>query len=272
MLFRRNGHRFAVASMLAALAALAAPAFAADVPCGVGTKVEGEMSAGTVAEIGTQPPHVGWVRLVHSWSPKGEWYDWRIWDVHPAGSSDRCVAPGASSPQPAGEAASFGIETTDDDDPPAQPSSAPSVPRTTSTDACPAGRAVVDRQQRSGTVLGENNGMCVVRLADGTTRSYLAWMLSEPGAPDPGTGGGLEAGAYSCSLGAAGTFPIVIARDGSYRDRAGKSGSWSYDASSGAIVFSSGSLAGTYSKKLASGKFGLSSAPTKQFYAVCNLK
>jgi hypothetical protein len=201
------------------LCCFALPALAADVPCGIGTHVEGEMGTGAVAEIGSEPPHVGWVRITHSWSPKGEWYDWRIWDVHPAGSADRCVAPGASAPQPAGEPATFGIQTRDDDDPPARQSAPARAPA-----------------QRSGG------------------------------------GGALEAGNYSCSLGAAGTFPIAIAGDGTYRDRAGESGDWSYDAASGAITFSSGSLEGTYSKKLGPGKFGLSSAPTKQFHAVCNLK
>jgi hypothetical protein len=268
---RRIGYRIAVPTVLSWLVAM--PALAADVPCAVGTQVEGEMGTGAVAEIGTQPPHVGWVRITHSWSPKGEWYDWRIWDVHPSGTKDRCVAPGATGPQPAGEPASFGMPVRDDDDPPAAAQApAASTPRTTSTDRCPAGRAVVDRQQRAGNVLGEANGMCVVRLADGTTRSYLDWMLAAPGEADAGTGGsGLELGDYSCSLGAAGTFPITIG-NGSYRDRAGKSGAWSYDAAGGAITFSSGSLQGTYSKKLGPGKFGLSSAPTKQFYAVCNRK
>lgn len=42
--------------------------------------------------------------------------------------------------------------------------------------------------------------------------------------------------------------------------------------SSGAITFSSGSLEGTFSKRLGPGKFGLSSAPTRQCYAVCNRK
>jgi hypothetical protein len=271
MALRRNGHRVAVGG---AVALLAWAATAADVPCAVGAHVEGEMGTGTVAEIGTQPPHVGWVRIEHSWSPKGEWYDWRIWDVHPAGSSDRCVAPTATAP--AGSAAALGAQSRDDDDPPAAATtpapSAPSTPRATPTDRCPADRAVVDRQGRAGRVLGEANGMCVVRLADGTTRSYLDWMLAAPGAADPGTGGGgLEAGDYSCSLGAAGTFPITIG-DGTYRDRAGQDGAYTYDAGSGAITFSSGSLAGTFSKRLGPGKFGLSSAPTRQFYAVCNRK
>jgi hypothetical protein len=70
----------------------------------------------------------------------------------------------------------------------------------------------------------------------------------------------------------AGFFRIEI-RDGSeYVDRAGKSGSYSFDAASGRITFSSGSLAGQYSKLLKPGKFGLASSPTGQFYTVCNLR
>jgi hypothetical protein len=38
------------------------------------------------------------------------------------------------------------------------------------------------------------------------------------------------------------------------------------------ITFTTGSLAGQYSKLLGAGKFGLSSKKTTMFYTVCNLK
>lgn len=82
----------------------------------------------------------------------------------------------------------------------------------------------------------------------------------------------MDPGTYTCSAPGAGFFRIEI-RDGSqYVDRAGKSGSYSFDAASGRITFSSGSLSGQHSKLLKPGKFGLASSPTGQFYTVCNLK
>jgi hypothetical protein len=82
----------------------------------------------------------------------------------------------------------------------------------------------------------------------------------------------LDTGTYTCSAPGAGFFRIEL-RDGStYVDRAGKSGSYSFDAASGRIAFSSGSLEGQFSKLLKPGKFGLASSPTGQFYTVCNLK
>lgn len=55
-----------------------ADAAAAQEPgCGVGTKIQiegGSDTVGTIEEIGTTAPHVGWFRITFSWSPKGEWY------------------------------------------------------------------------------------------------------------------------------------------------------------------------------------------------------
>ncbi len=109
-----------------------------------------------------------------------------------------------------------------------------------STETCRAGRAVVDRQQRSGEILGQSNGMCVVRLADGSSYSYLHWMLEDADA----------------------------AR---YVDRAGNEGEYRLDADSGLIAFASGSLAGYHAKLLGPGKFGLAAEPTTMFYTVCNV-
>jgi len=41
--------------------------------CGVGTRVQGEFGGGgigTIKEIGTEPPHVGWYRITFDWDPK----------------------------------------------------------------------------------------------------------------------------------------------------------------------------------------------------------
>jgi hypothetical protein len=77
---------------------------------------------------------------------------------------------------------------------------------------------------------------------------------------------------YTCSAPGAGFFRIEIRDDSEYVDRAGQTGSYSFDTTTGIITFGSGSLAGQHSKLLKPGKFGLASSPTKQFYTVCNLK
>lgn len=62
--------------------------------CQVGTKVQGDMGggkAGTIAEIGTESPHVGWYRIVFDWNaPRGDWYDPRTWQIRIAGTDSRC--------------------------------------------------------------------------------------------------------------------------------------------------------------------------------------
>lgn len=261
--------RALVTGVTAALLAVGTPAFAGTVVCGVGTQVESDASVkpGTIAEIGTTPPHVGWYRVVYDWSPRGEWYPPDTWKFRPVGSKSICTLPSGGGGTGAGAAPAPAPRPQ-----PAKEPAPASQRQATSTARCKAGTKVVDRQQRAGEVLGEDNGMCVVRLKDGGTRSYLAWMLSPEGGAPPGAEGGLTPGRYACSATGAGTFPIEI-RDGSkYVDRAGKAGSFSYDAGTSRITFSSGSLAGQYSKLLGSGKFGLSSKETSMFYAVCNLR
>lgn len=241
----------------------AAPAFAADVPCGVGQKTQGEMAGGQVGEIlevGSEPPHVGWYRIAFSWAPKGEWFDPRTWDVHPHGSSDRCIVPASAS----------SATVAAPDTAPSEPESKPSTPSDPSTDDCPAGKEVVDRQRRRGTIQGERNGLCVVRLADGSEDSYLRWMLSDPDAA-PASSAGLPAGSYVCSTDGAGIFRIALDGNGGYTDRAGAKGDYAI-AADGMLGFEGGSLDGYHSKVLGPGKFGLASEPTTQFYTVCNLK
>jgi hypothetical protein len=141
----------------------------------------------------------------------------------------------------------------------------------TNSSQCKPGAKVTDRGGKSGSVTGVKNGMCVVKLDDGTERNYLHWMLSPAGATKGAPAAGLPPGNYACSAPGAGTFPIVIRDGGRYSDRAGKSGEFALQAGN-EIVFRSGSLAGNYSRVLGAGKFGLSSAKGKSFYTVCNLK
>jgi hypothetical protein len=240
----------------------AAPAFGADVTCGVGQKIEGGMGGGQVGEIlevGSEPPHLGWYRIAFTWAPQGEWYDPRSWKVHPQGSRERCVAP--ASAEPATVAAP--------DTAPSEPESKPSTPSDPSTDACPAGTEVVDRERRRGTVQGERDGMCVVRLVDGSEHSYLRWMLSAADAAPASAP--LPAGTYVCSTNGAGIFRIALNGKGGYIDRAGTRGDYAI-ASDGRLGFEGGSLDGYPSKVLGAGKFGLASEATTRFHTVCNLK
>lgn len=206
----------------AGLVGASTPVFAQTVTCGVGERVESDNAntPGTIVEVGTERPHVGWYRVVYEWNkPNGDWYDPRLWPFRPVGSRSRCTAPGSGGAQ--AESPKRGTAPTR----PATP--APSAPggRKTPTPETPPAR--------------------------------------------PST---LDAGTYTCSAPGAGFFRIEI-RDGSqYTDRAGKTGSYSFDAASGRITFSSGSLAGQYSKLLKPGKFGLASSPTGQYYTVCNLR
>lgn len=247
------------ATNLIALAVLASSAQAATMPCGVGWRVYTELSSkiGTIEEIGTEAPHVGWFRISYDWAPAGEWYSPAIVDIFPEATQDRCQPPGASAAQPQPAAAA-----------PASNAS-PVSSGLASTQTCPGGRRVVDREHRAGTVRGERNGMCVVELDSGGGRSYLAWML-EPEGGKPAAGGSLTPGRYACSAGAAGTFPVEIVDGSSYVDRAGTRGSYSLDGDG--IDFASGSLTGYYARVLGNGKFGLSSKAARSFSVVCNRK
>jgi hypothetical protein len=252
------------ASVFLALAIAAGGAHAATVACGVGDRVHSELGGGkvgTIEEIGTQSPHVGWYRISYDWAPGGEWYPPATLDIHPEGSADRCQPPSAAAAATSGSSAAAGAVNAPTPQLPAgiKPS-----------DNCRHGTRVVDRQQRSGEVQGELNGMCVVALDNGGSSSYLAWMLSPEGA-GPGTApAGLSAGRYVCSTAGAGHFDVQILDDSTYADRAGKRGS--YSLAGDRIEFESGSLADYYSRILGPAKFGLSTEEVRTFYVVCNLK
>jgi hypothetical protein len=72
-------------------------------PCGVGTEVQLKgSSSGRIAEIGTESPHAGWYRIVFSWSPGGEWYDPRTWEMTVVGTDTKCgKRPAATKSEPA---------------------------------------------------------------------------------------------------------------------------------------------------------------------------
>lgn len=141
----------------------------------------------------------------------------------------------------------------------------------TASAECVAGRRVTNRSGSAGVVTEIRSGMCVVRHDDGTERSYLHWMLSPAGKGEVEPLAALVPGNYVCTAQGAGSFRIVIQEGGRYADRAGQSGEFAL-LDGGEIGFSSGSLAGQYSKRLGPRKFGLASARGRSFYTVCNLK
>ncbi len=272
---------------LACVLASTADAFADDtVECDVGMAVKGEMAGGKVgeiAEIGESSPHRGWYRVIYDWTPSGEWYDPGTWELYRADTGERCLPasnPAAerstrSDPDPATArpANSEGASR-----PPASTTTAPvaSTAPTQSTARCPAGAARSNRKGQAVSVIGESNGLCVIRNANGSVESIPHWMLSDPPQSASGTRGpaaasdALPAGSYVCTMPGAGQFPIVILDASTYQDRAGDTGRYRLEGDR--LSFDSGSLEGQYSKRLGPAKFGLSTDQDRMFYGVCNLK
>lgn len=98
--------------VLAVLVFCFGPAAAQNNTCSVGSRVQVEMidnATGTITEIGTQVPHVGWYRIVYDWNvrsgnPQGEWYNPKNREIVIAGTRTKCgqpASPGNSRP-PAG--------------------------------------------------------------------------------------------------------------------------------------------------------------------------
>jgi hypothetical protein len=112
---------------------------------------------------------------------------------------------------------------------------------------CRIGATVSDRQGRTGTVIdAPSASMCRVCFSDGTSNSYLTWMLSAgrpaPAAPRQGGQGG-PSGNYQCYGGAAGNMRITI-----------RGGRWNE----------------FYAEALPDGKVGISSKPNgRPYYMVC---
>lgn len=79
--------------------------------CTVGTRIEfadGGRGVGTILEIGTQSPHLGWYRVVFKWNgPNGDWYSPKDWGIFVAGTKNKCgpePARGTPPPPPGGSA------------------------------------------------------------------------------------------------------------------------------------------------------------------------
>jgi hypothetical protein len=73
-------------------------------PCGVGTKVAYEWSpetVGTIVEIGTTSPHVGWFGIKFGWSDKIQWASPESNGLLIAGTKAPCIAQKATPKQPA---------------------------------------------------------------------------------------------------------------------------------------------------------------------------
>ena len=74
--------------------------------CGVGTRVETDQSGteghvGTITEIGSEAPHIGWYRIAYEWNqrsdPKGNWVNPKNYTIRIAGTNTRCSAGGSRS-------------------------------------------------------------------------------------------------------------------------------------------------------------------------------
>lgn len=92
-LFRRVWWVTAVIAAVALASLSDAGVAAQEGSCGVGTRIQlegGSDAVGTIEEIGTQPPHVGWFRISFSWSPQGEWYPADYSRLLIAGTKTRC--------------------------------------------------------------------------------------------------------------------------------------------------------------------------------------
>ncbi len=119
----------------------AATAAAQTVYCGPGTRVVSENGGGTgtIEEIGSESPHVGWYRVSFSWSPRGEWYDPSTWKLYVAGTQQRCSPHRSATP-----AAPRPAPPVDDDEPAPvavpRPRPQPTAAPRTAGGSLPAGR------------------------------------------------------------------------------------------------------------------------------------
>ncbi len=159
---RRRGPVFLLC--LLAIAGQVATAAAQTVYCGPGTQVISENGGGTgtIAEIGTEPPHVGWYRVTFSWSPGGEWYDPSTWKLYAAGTRQRC-SPRKATP-PATPPQSSRPEPRDDDEP------APvRVPRPRSQPPAPSGGDALALGRYTCSMPGA--GQFPITIVDGSTYS-----------------------------------------------------------------------------------------------------
>ncbi len=102
--------KFLIAAVVAIIFLLISipQAAAQDGKCQVGARVQVEMigdAVGTITEIGVEPPHVGWYRVVFDWNvrggnPKGEWYNPKNREIRIAGTGTKCGPAGAEDKPP----------------------------------------------------------------------------------------------------------------------------------------------------------------------------
>lgn len=138
---------------------------------------------------------------------------------------------------------------------------------------CVVGSKVTDRKGREGTIASVDRTMCRVAFPDGTSSSYLFWMLRKAGASAE-TDDVLVPGTYTCytSVGSSIHYAFVdVVIDGptSYRDRNGKGGTYRVEPSR-KIVFESGPLSAMTAKLLAGPKIGLNMSGGSFFNTVCS--
>ncbi|MDP9140484.1 MAG: hypothetical protein M3O62_06815 [Pseudomonadota bacterium] len=135
---------------------------------------------------------------------------------------------------------------------------------------CVPGNKVADRSNKVGTVVSVDNGMCKVVFADGTSSSYLFWMLRAAG--DKGqTTDKLVAGNYPCYSGSNYLFmDVEIVDDDSYRTAKGK-GDYSLEKD-GSIDFEDGPLEDATAKLMPGPRIGLNMDGGSFFNVSCSLK
>lgn len=138
---------------------------------------------------------------------------------------------------------------------------------------CKAGARVQDRKDRQGVVTGVSNGMCKVKFeGEAKESSLLHWML-RPAGESKVTADKLVNGVYKCYHSGGYSF-IDIHIDGptTYRDKNGKAGKYRLDASTGKIVFESGSLKPASAKLFNGPKIGLNMSGQNVYNTTCGMK
>jgi len=137
---------------------------------------------------------------------------------------------------------------------------------------CVAGKRVIDRQNRKGTVVKlANDNLCQVKLdEDGKTEYFIFWMLTELG-QNPNPPVKLVVGTYECFQGGQYTFmDMYVTGENTYKSDAG-SGRFRVEANN-KIVFETGPLA-KYTSRAEAGPHILLSTNGGSFYGTsCELK
>lgn len=140
-------------------------------------------------------------------------------------------------------------------------------------DECVVGQKVADRKDRTGVITGVSNGMCKVKFeGEAKESSLLHWMLRPAGASKV-TADKLVNGVYKCyHSGGYAFIDIHIDGPNTYRDKNGKAGRYSLDASTGKIVFESGTLKPASAKLFNGPKIGLNMTGQNVYNTTCGMK